>query len=250
MAAKIVNLPGIPDPNIDQILEEFLAEQRERLKSKTQKKYEEVIRLLREHLNGFAHEGLSEAESALFEKYYNAEEETHREFCQLFGPDKIIENLGSFLSFFMIRKVVAGADLKRAAGTVMKKLSKWLVEKGHISDEAARQGEEEGGEAAQDLPRAERAAQILCESVDNLSVDLEDLEEEDNLDFDHYTIAKVEPGKIWLEIVEHGEVKTLGPVPAPKRATELLQSGWEISCALGRIRGKWQIVEMANVYPL
>jgi hypothetical protein len=47
MTAKIVHLPGIADPNIDQIFEESLAEQRERLESKTQRKYEEVIRLLR-----------------------------------------------------------------------------------------------------------------------------------------------------------------------------------------------------------
>ena len=33
----------------------------------------------------------------------------------------------------MIRKVIAGRDLKRAAGSVTKKLSKWLAEKGYVS---------------------------------------------------------------------------------------------------------------------
>ncbi len=42
------------------------------------------------HLNSYAYEGLLEAESALFAKYFNAEGKDHREFCELFGPEKII----------------------------------------------------------------------------------------------------------------------------------------------------------------
>ena len=36
----------------------------------------------------------------------------------------------------------------------------------------------------------------------------------------------------------------------PKEATSLLKEGWELSCALGRIRGQWRILEIANVYPM
>jgi len=35
----------------------------------------------------------------------------------------------------------------------------------------------------------------------------------------------------------------------PRKATELLQKDWDISCAVARIRGKWRLVEVANVYP-
>lgn len=58
----------------------------------------------------------------------------------------------------MIRKVMGGADLKRAAGTVTERLSKWLAEKGYVSDGEAREGMEKGAEAGRDLPKAERAA--------------------------------------------------------------------------------------------
>ncbi len=117
MAVKIVKLVQPADPTIDQVFEEFLAEQHERLKPRTVSRYEDVLNLLRHHLNGYACETLSNAESALFDRHYNANGDEHREFCELFGPDKIVGSLGSFLGYFMIRKVMAGQDLKRAAGS-------------------------------------------------------------------------------------------------------------------------------------
>ena len=250
MAAKIVKLAQPANPTIDQVFDEFLAQQRERLKSGTVSKYEDVLNLLRHHLNGYGYESLSTAESALFDRHYNANGDEHREFCELFGPDKIVGSLGSLLGYFMIRKVMAGQDLKRAAGTVTKKLSKWLAAKGHISEEEAQAGADEGTEAARDLPKAERAAQILVDAVEGLAIDPNVLADEDYLEFDHFTIGKIEPGRLWLEIFESGERELYGPVPVPSSATKLLRKGWDISCSLGRVRGKWRIVEVANVYPV
>jgi hypothetical protein len=250
MAAKVVKLPQIANPTIELVLDQFLIDQGHRLKPKPRKHYEDAIDLLRQHLNNYAYEGLPEAEADLFKKYFNAEGKEHREFCELFGPEKIIENLGGFLGYFMIRKVVAGADLKRAAGSVTKKLSEWLVEKGHVSEESGRGGTKEGAEAAHDLPRAERVAQILLEAADGLAVDPRQFDDEDYLDFDHFVIARIEPGKLWFGVHEAGNEQMIGPVPVPKRATDVLREGWEISCALGRVRGQWRIVEVGNVYPL
>lgn len=249
MPAKAVKLPQPANPTIDQVFEEFLAEQRERLKPRTVSRYEDVLNLLRHHLNGYAYDSLSKAESALFDRHYNANGDEHREFCELFGPDKIIGSLGSFLRYFMIRKVMAGQELKRAAGTVTKKLSKWLAEKGYISEEKAQEGADEGAEAARDLPKAERAAQILADAVEGLAIDPNVFSDENYLEFDHFTISKIEPGKLWLEIFESGERRLYGPVPVPNSATKLLRNGWDISCSLGRVQGKWRIIEVANVYP-
>src|SRR3972149_5655260 len=130
MGAKNVKQPRSAEPNIRRVLEEFLEEQRKRLAPRTLARYEAVLDLLRSHLNGYAHEGLSAPEAARFERSYNAEGKEHREFCDLFGPDKIVENIGSFLGYFMIRKVMAGEDFLRAAGTVTKKLSDWVGRQG------------------------------------------------------------------------------------------------------------------------
>ena len=248
MVAKIIKLAQPADPTIDQVFDEFLAQQRERLKPKTVSRYEDVLNLLRHHLNGYAYEGLSNAESALLERH-NAEGDEHREFCELFGPDKIIDSLGGFLGYFMIRKVLAGQDLKRAAGTVTKKLSKWLAAKGYISEEEAQTGTDQGAEAARDLPNAERAARILFDAGEDLAIDPNDLADKDYLEFDHFTIGKIEPGKLWLDIFEGGKEQLYGPIPVPNSATKLLRKGWDISCSLGRVRGKWRIIEVANVYP-
>src|SRR3972149_5348837 len=153
MGAKNVKQPRSAEPNIRRVLEEFLKEQRKRLAPRTLARYEAVLDLLRSHLNGYAHEGLSAPEAARFERSYNAEGEEHREFCDLFGPGKIVESLDSFLGYFMIRKVIAGEDSLRAGGTVTKKLSKWRAEKGYISLEAGG-GATETSAAARDLPRA------------------------------------------------------------------------------------------------
>ena len=127
MAAKITRLPQPASHTIEQVFDEFLGDQRRRLRPRTLSTYEDVLGLLRDHLNGYAYQSLSTVEAALFDRYYNAPGDKHLEFCQLFGPDKIVANLGGFLGYFMIRKVVAGQDLKRAAGTVTKKLSTWLA---------------------------------------------------------------------------------------------------------------------------
>lgn len=88
-------------------------------------------------MNGYAYQSLSKAESALFEKHYNAVGQEHKEFCHLFGLDKITENTGEFLDHFLIRKVMAGGNFKRLAGTVIKKVSKWLTEKAFIIEKKA-----------------------------------------------------------------------------------------------------------------
>jgi len=248
MAPNERSLPTIASPTIEQVFDEFLAEQEQRLKPTTFSRYRSVIQLLTIHLNNYGYEGLAEEESGLFEKHFNAEGDEHREFCQVFGPDHIVSSLGSFLNYFMVRKVMmAGVGLMRAAGTVTKKLSKWLAEKGYIGEVAAARGAERGAEAARDLPAAERAAQILAEAGE-FFFDPDDLPDEDYIDFDHFTITRMEPGKLWLEHFVTGE-GVIGPIAVPKKATDLLQVDWEISCALARLRGKWRLVEVANVYP-
>ncbi|HEY7319233.1 MAG TPA: hypothetical protein VIE89_16835 [Candidatus Binatia bacterium] len=248
MAPKTVRLPVPANPNIEQVLQEFLAEQKIRLKPATFSNYESVIDLFRSHLNGYAYDGLSRAEAALFEKHYNAKGKEHREFCEIFGPDKIVDGFSGFLGYFMVRKVLAGEELKRAAGTVTKKLSKWLAEKGYTSRKVALEGFEEGAAAARNLPRAERAARLLYDAANRVTVDPNTLSDEDYQDFDHYTIVKIEPGELWMESFTGGG-ELIGPVRVPEKATALLRAGWNISCSLGRTRGQWRLLEMGNVYP-
>jgi hypothetical protein len=250
MSAKVESLPRQARPNIAEVLELFLKDQRKRLKPRTLSNYEGVVQLLQDYLNGYAHQSLSTAEARLFDQHFNAEGDEHREFTQLFGPEKILEHVEGFLGTFMIRKVMASEDFKRSAGTVTKKLSKWLAANGYISAEAAEDGARRSTEAGNELVVAERAARLLQDASEQLGIDTLALADEDYEEFDHFTIARIEPGRLWLEVWDEGEPHARGPIRVPKGATELLQKGWDVSCSLARVRGRWHLVEVANVYPL
>jgi len=53
----------------------------------------------------------------------------------------------------MIRKVMAGEELLRAAGTVTKKLARWLGDRQLVDTAAAAVAAERAGDAARDLPK-------------------------------------------------------------------------------------------------
>jgi hypothetical protein len=123
---------GDSEPSIHQVLAEFLADQRSRLAPRTYRNYEYVVELLSDCLNGYAYQSLDEVDRTRWEAAYDAGDE--EAFCRLFGPYQIVGNLSEFLGYFMVRKVIAGQELLRAAGTVTKKLASWLHDQGFIDE--------------------------------------------------------------------------------------------------------------------
>ncbi len=87
---------------ISEVLAEYLRMERGRLAPKTHARYTEVIVLFTQSLNGYAANSLSQFERARFDKLFNAEGEQHREFCDIFGPEHILENVGEFLNYLLI----------------------------------------------------------------------------------------------------------------------------------------------------
>jgi len=135
-------------PTIAVVLAQFLAEQEQRLAPKTVAQYRDVVELLQHSLNGYAYASLDELDAKRFERLQRATGDAQREFCQIFGPEHILPNVGEFLGYFMIRKVMASRTLLRAAGTVTKRLAAWLAEQGYVDAEAAELAKERGAEAA------------------------------------------------------------------------------------------------------
>ena len=112
------------EPTIQDLLARFLAAQRARLAARTYRNYGYVVELLSHCLNGYAYQDLNEVDRKRWEKAFDAGDEDA--FCRIFGAGHIVENLGEFLGYFMVRKVIAGQELIAAAGTVTKKLARWL----------------------------------------------------------------------------------------------------------------------------
>jgi hypothetical protein len=224
---------------IDRVLDDFLAAQRARLSDTTYRRYAEVVGLLRDSLNHYGYQALSGPQQRQWQNAYDAGREDA--FCTLFGPEKIVPELGGFLGWFMVRKVMAGEDLLRAAGTVTKKLALWLEAQGHVDGEAAADAVERGGGAARDLPAASRLTDALTElSWGAPGVDVDALGDEDWVE-DSLQITRVEPGRLWL-----GQV---GPLTLPKRATNGAQVGWEVWVVAARVGGRWHLLENGFVYP-
>ena len=135
-----------PDRTIDQLFEEFLADQEARLSPKTFDKYEGIIHLYRSYLESYwpDHSG----------KEYEAVTKAKGTYCGTFGAEDITSGFSEFLGYFMPRKVIAGNETMKAAGTVVKKLAKWLVEKGYTEDDESVR--ELVGTAARDLPASQK----------------------------------------------------------------------------------------------
>src|ERR1022692_1867938 len=139
-----------PTKTISQVFEEFLADQKDRISAKTFSKYRSIMQLYESYLESYwpGHDG----ESSKITKAGGT-------YCSTFGPEDVTGGYSEFLVYFMPRKVMCGKETMQAAGTVTKKLAKWLAEKGYVED--TEDAQERAGEAAKDLPNAQVVLDIL-----------------------------------------------------------------------------------------
>jgi len=218
---------------ISEVCEEFLSDQKARLSPTTFSKYESIISLFKSYLESYwpGHE----------QKEYCRITGKGGTFCGTFGPEEIPGGYGEFLGYFMPRKVMCGKDTLKAAGTVTKRLAKWLAEKGYVKDTEAAQ--ERAKEAARDLP----AAQDLLDLLDDyVAADAPD-EYEDEIE-DHFSVKKIEPGKLWLEPFTMID-EVIGPVPVPKKVTQVCEEMWDIGGVVVKTSRGWRFLEVWNVTP-
>jgi hypothetical protein len=226
-------------PTISEVLVEYLRAEKSRLAPKTHARYTDVISLFTHSLNGYAANSLSQFERARFDKHFNAEVE--QQFCDIFGPEHILENVGEFLNYFMVNKVIVGADTLRASGTVMKKLAKWLVEREYVKSDDFGLAVEQGSDAARDLPAAEKLSTLLYDFTASRH------EPRDSDIEGRFSITKIEPGRIWLQDDDDG--KDYGPILLTEQATKLCRVGWIISGAVRKSGKRCVLVEAFQVYP-
>ena len=226
---------------IKQVLDEFLAEQEARLKSSTYKGYKDTIYLFEQCLNGYAYQGLNKKDSKRFDKLYSEE---HKEFCEVFGPDKIgSAEIGEFLDYFMIRKVVGSKELMKTVGRVMRKFVKWMEEKGYMQGEEYENAAELVDELKDELPRVEELSGLIYEYIQNQPPgSFSEIRDS------YFRVTKIEPGKLWLEDDMGGD-DDVGPMIVSTEISSLCKVGWVINLELGKTRKGWRMLESGNVYP-
>jgi len=222
-----------PDKTIDQLFEGFLADQEARLSPKTYDKYEGIIHPYRSYLERYwpGHSG----------KDYDAITKAKGTYCGTFGAEDITPGFSEFLGYFMPRKVIAGNETMKAAGTVIKKLARWLVEKGYTEDDESTR--ELVGTTARDLP----ASQKLLDRLDDWLA--ENAPEDRGREVEgHFWIKRVEPGRIWLESILSRE-REIGPIPVPEKITRACKVGWDVGGVVGETAQGWRLVEVWNISP-
>lgn len=225
-------------PTIRQALEAFLATRSTRQRGAARS----ALQLLEACLNHYAHDSLGPADARLFERLYNAEGAAHREYCDIFGPERIVPELRRFFGWFLIRKVMARAEDLAVTVRETGRFVEWLGERGYISTKAATEGAALAREALEVVPRAEEAAQLWHRQLERHSVESsgDDIE-------GHFRVTGIEKGRVWLESDEEGEV--LGPIAVPAEVAKRLAVGWEVSGVVRRVGRSWTVSEVWNVYP-
>ena len=218
---------------ISQVFEEFLSDQEARLSPQTLSKYEGIVSLFESYLESYwpGHD----------HEEYDRITGQGGTFCGSFGPEEIPDGYSEFLGYFMSHKVMCGKDTMKAAGTVTKKLAKWLAEKGYVEDTSDAQ--ERAKEAARDLPAAQDVLDLLEDYVEANAPHAYQNEIED-----HFWIKKIEPGKLWLEPFTMFD-KVIGPVPVPKEVTQICQEMWDIGGVVVKTSRGWRLLEVWNVSP-
>jgi hypothetical protein len=222
-----------PDKTISKLFEEFLADQKARLRPKTYVRYEGSIHLYRSYLESYwpGHE----------QKEYNAVTKAGGTYCDRFGAEDIASGFSEFLGYFMPMKVMGGNDTMTAAGTTIKKLAKWLAAKGYIDDnEVTSEGIRE---AARDLP----ASQKLLDALDDWIEENDPVHSKTKVE-GHFLIQRIGPKEIWLEPFMTGD-PVLGPIPVSAKVARACKLGWNIGGSVASTAKGWRLVEVWNVTP-
>jgi len=220
-----------PEKTIAQVFDEFLADQKTSISHKTYLKYQSII-----HLYGMYLENYWPGHNDEYDRITDA----GGTYCTTFGPEDVTSGYSEFLGYFMPRKVMCGKETMQAAGTVTKKLAKWLAEKGYVED--TEYDQERAGKAAKDLPNASAVVDLLNAYADETAP-----ARQGKVIEDHFWIEKIEPGNLWLMPLMAGN--TIGPIPVPGQVTQLCKEGWDIGGVVGKTAKGWRFIEVWNVSP-
>lgn len=121
---------------IEDVFEEFLNEQEQRLKTRTYDKYEEVVYFFKWYLHGYAYVYLSRKDRKTYDELFSK----GKGYCEIFGTDHIRAfGMRSFFGDFITRKGPSTRTFMATTGKVMQKLIEWMHEKGYMADEECKE---------------------------------------------------------------------------------------------------------------
>lgn len=234
-------------PSIRRALQEFAEARRESLSEAEFSTYRRILLFLELCINNYGHRNLNEEERVLCERHYHAEGSAKRHFFEVFGVDKLLPELDFFAHVYVKRDVFTSGRLEERAPDVVEDLTRWLLTRGYAVASDVDASASEARERRRLRTRAREAARRLAERA--VSVDRSFFDENDYIECDDHPIARIDSGRFWLRVFRTSEPEDIGPLLAPVGVTQALEVGWNLSCALARVRGRWQLAMVDEVYP-
>lgn len=234
-------------PTIKDVLSEFAEHRKQTLSPEEHRAYVRVLFFLELCINNYGHRNLSEDERSLCEQSYRARGTSQRHFFEIFGPVKLLPELDFFATVYVKRDVFTSERIEDKAPLVVEDLRAWLLECGYVSRHELYQSSQACAQRKKLKIRARRVEKLLAERA--VSVDPVLFTDYDYIDTDDHPITRVDHGRFWLRVYRTAEPEDIGPLVAPVAATKSLEVGWNLCCALAKIRGRWQIVGVDEVYP-
>jgi len=235
-----------PAPTITHVLSEFSADRRSILSPEEHRAYCRVLFFLELCINNYGHRNLDGEERAHCEKHYHAGGLAQRHFFEVFGPSKLLPELDFFATVYIKRDVFTSERIEEKALLVVEDLRSWLLERGYVTRAELDASSQVASRRTKLRTRTKRAARLLAERA--VSVDPVLFTDHDYIDTDDHPITRVDPGRFWLRVYRAAEPEEISPLIAPLAATKSLRVGWNLCCALARVRGRWQIVGVDEVY--
>ena len=235
------------EKTIEDVLEEFLAEQKQNLKPQSYLGYETAMRYFERFLDVYGLERLEEEDldEEDLELYEELSEEEGTEYCEIFGPGHIgYPEMEEFLGGYVILNAATSKNFLKVVGRAMHKLVQWLHEKGYMADEVYEKTNERVNELKADLPATMEVGKLMSEYAAK-SPRGKYMEELNS----RFNIIKIEPGKFWLEDYIVSE-ELIGPVIVSGEISSMCRVGWTVVLRIGKKGEVWRIIDSKSVYPL
>jgi len=234
-------------PTIKCVLTEFANDCDVILKPEEHRAYRRVLFFLELCINNYGHRNLDANERAYCEKNYHARGRAQRHFFEMFGPEKLLPELDFFARVYVKRDVFTSERIELKAPLVVEDLKRWLLERDYVTRDEVEASREVSSRRSKLRTRARRVARLLGERT--VTVDPAFFNDRDYIDTDDHPVTRVDPGRFWLRVYRSAEPEDIGPLLAPVTATKSLEVGWNVCCALARVRGRWRIVAVDEIYP-
>lgn len=233
-------------PTIQRVLHDFLEDRRRALSPVEFRLYQHVIFFLEYCVNNQGYRNLGEDDRARYERLYH-ESGGATQFFQVFGPKLLLPELDDFGDVFIREGVHTSERVMKKSKDVVSDLRDWLVESGILPPSVVDHHQEREDERRRLRWRLKRLVRLVARHL--VTVDPMALAPEDHVAQDYHLVSRIEAGRIWLRVYRSAVAEEIGPLSLPRGAAECLRVGWSFRCALGRLRGRWQLVELEEIHP-